>query len=205
MATDSGAKDVVISDEAAALFELMEHQRAIRLFTPKDVDDALIERLINAATRAPSARNVQAWRFIVVRDKAIKTKIGDIFDELGAKLLGYPLDPSDARTRWSDVPVLIAACTEEPEDAEARARFDGSSIFPAVQNLLLAIQAVGLGALLTTRWRMREAEVKDAMGIPDNYRLCAIVPVGWPQKPPGRNRRKPVSEVTYRDRFGNGW
>ena len=185
------------NDISETVFDLMEHQRAVRLFGPEDVDDATVERLINAATRAPSSRNTQPWRFIVVRDRDTKDKLGKIFDELGAELLGYDLSPDDNRTAWRDVPVLFVVCAEEGAN--------GSSIYPAVQNLLLAIQAVGLAGLLTTRWLRREQEVRDVLGVPDGMTMYAIIPVGKPIKPPGRNRRRPVSEVTFRDRIGNPW
>ncbi len=186
------------TEAGAAIIELMEHQRAIRLFKPDDVDDATIERILNAATRAPSAKNVQPWRFIVVRDVETKRKLGAIFDELGVSLLGYAEDQSAVRTAWAETPVLLVVCSEG-------ASAEGSSVFPAVQNLLLAVQAVGLGGLLTTRWKAREDEVRAVLGIPAKIGLHAIVPVGHPQKPPGRNRRRPARELTALDRFGNPW
>jgi nitroreductase len=74
-----------------------------------------------------------------------------------------------------------------------------------VQNLLLAIQASGLGSVLTTRWKSREAEVKPLLGLPENMEAHAILPVGWPTRKYGRGKRLPVSEVTYREQFGRGW
>ena len=180
------------------ILDLMQHQRAVRLFAPGDVDDSIVEQLIDAATRAPSSRNTQPWRFIAVRDRQTKRQLGKIFDELGASLLGYDPSPDDQRTPWRDVPVLIVACTESADP-------DGSSIYPAVQNLLLAIQAVGLGGLITTRWKRREPEGREILGLPDEAGIHAIVPLGPVEKAPGRNRRRPVSEVTFRDRWGEGW
>jgi len=176
----------------------MQHQRAVRLFAPGEVDDATVARLIDAATRAPSSRNSQPWRFIAVRDRAIKDQLGQIFDELGASLLGYDPSPDDVRTPWRDVPVLIVACTEAGDA-------DGSSIYPAVQNLLLAVQAVGLGGLITTRWKRREDEVRAILGLPDEAGIHAIVPVGPVVKAPGRNRRRPIAEVSFRDRWDQSW
>ncbi len=66
-----------------SLFEAIHTQRAIRHFKPDPVDDALIERMIEAGTKAPSARNVQPWRFIVVRERETKARLGAIFDEIG--------------------------------------------------------------------------------------------------------------------------
>ncbi len=176
--------------------ELMLRQRAVRIFSDAPVDDALIERAINAATHAPSGGNTQPARFIVLRDRETKRKLGVIFDELGKQIYG---DNAPERTPWEDVPVLIAVCSEAGRSQ------DGASIFPVVQNLLFAVHAIGLGSVLTTRWKRREAEIKPLLGLPDNIEAHAILPVGWPGRSYGRGKRKPVAEVTYRERFGQPW
>lgn len=78
-------------------------------------------------------------------------------------------------------------------------------MLPAVQNMLLAITALGLGSVLTTLWKDEEPRIKAVLGLPDDVEVHAILPVGWPDRKYGRNRRKPMSEVTYRDRFGVPW
>jgi nitroreductase len=186
-----------------ALATLMERQRAIREFTGDNVDDALLERILALATRAPSARNAQTWRFVVVRDRETKAKLGTIFDELGSQMYG-PGAPQG--TPWADVPVLIAVCSEAAfgTDDSGMAAL-GASIYPAVQNLLLAAQAAGLGTVLTTRAKRREPELRPLLGLPDSMGVYAIIPLGWPAKKLGRNRRKPIAEVTSRERFGQPW
>ena len=91
--------------EFADLEQLMATQRAVRRFTKDPVDDATIERVLAAATRAPSARNIQPWRFIVIRDASTKGSRGAIFDELGQQMYGPNAPDHDP---WSEVPVLIA-------------------------------------------------------------------------------------------------
>lgn len=185
------------------LEDLMARQRAIRRFTADDVDDALIERVLRAATHAPSARNVQPWRFIVIRDRETKRQLGAIFDELGARLYGQG---APDRTPWEEVPVLIAVCSEYAfGEGEAAMAALGASIYPAVQNLLLAAQAAGLGAVLTTRWKSREPQLRPLLGLPETMAVHAIIPLGWPDRGYGKNRRRPVPEVTYRERFGQPW
>ncbi|MBE0611570.1 MAG: nitroreductase family protein [Dehalococcoidia bacterium] len=186
------------------LFEdLMARQRAIRRFTADAVDDSLIERVLRAATRAPSARNVQPWRFIVIRDRETKKQLGAIFDELGARLYGQG---APDRTPWEGVPVLIAVCSEYAfGEGEAAMAALGASIYPAVQNLLLAAQAAGLGAVLTTRWKSREPQLRPLLGLPETMAVHAIIPMGWPDRRYSKNRRLPVAEVTYRERFGQAW
>lgn len=178
-------------------------QRAIRHFRAEPVDDALVERLIAAATRAPSGRNVQPWRFIVIRETETKRKLGRLFDELGGQL--YGADAPD-RTAWEDVPVLAAICSEYAfGTGESGIAALGASIYPAAQNFLLAAHAAGLGTVLTTRWKAREPEVRTLLGLPDSMAVHAIIPMGWPDRRYGGNRRKPAAEVTYRERFGSPW
>ena len=186
-----------------ALEALMARQRAGRIFTDDDVDDALLERILAMATRAPSARNVQSWRFIVIREGETKAKLGAIFDELGSQMYGQG---APERTPWAEVPVLVAVCSEYVfgDDESGRTAL-GASIYPAVQNLLLAAHAAGLGTVLTTRWKRREPELRPILGLPENAGVFAIVPMGWPAEKLGKNRRKPVSEVTYRERYGKPW
>ena len=81
----------------------------------------------------------------------------------------------------------------------------GASIYPAVQTLLLAAQALGLGTVLTTRWKSREAEVLPLLGLPASMAVHAIIPLGWPDRKYGKSRRLPMHEVTYRERFGQPW
>src|SRR5215212_797626 len=127
----------------------MSTQRAVRHFTGQPVDDALIERLLRLASRAPSARNLQPWRFIVVRDPATKGALGKIFDEIGQQAMGHD---APERMPWRDVPALIVVFTEASSScSESALTAQAASIYPAVQNLLLAINAAGLGAVLTTR------------------------------------------------------
>jgi nitroreductase len=179
-----------------AVRQTMLTQRAVREFTDEPVDDAVLEKAIRAATFAPSGGNSQPWSFIVIRDRDTKAKLGVIFDELGQQLYGVN---APIRTPWQDVPVLIAVCTEEGKAT------GGASIFPLVQNLLLAIHANGLGSVLTTRWKVREAEVKPLLGLPDNMEAHAILPVGHPVRRYGRGKRRPVKEIAYREKFGQPW
>lgn len=183
--------------------QLAATQRAVRRFSSQAVEDETIANILKAATRAPSARNVQPWRFIVIRSVETKGKLGAIFDELGSQLYGAG---APDRMPWSEVPVLIAVCSEQPfGQGDSAAAALGASIYPAVQNLLLAAHATGMGTVLTTRWKSREAEVRPLLGLPETMSVHAIIPLGWPEKPAGRNKRRPVREVTYRERFGEPW
>jgi nitroreductase len=181
----------------------LAHQRAVRTFTREPVDDAVVEQILAAATRAPSARNLQPWRFIVIRERGTKEALGAIFDDLGRRLYGAA---APDRTPWAEVPVLVAVCSEYVFGTSASGMAAlGASIYPAVQNLLLAVQAAGLGGVLTTRWKEREADVRPILGLPGEVAVHAIIPIGHPATPAGRNRRTPAAEVTFRERFGAPW
>jgi nitroreductase len=182
------------------LEKTMRLQRAVRLFTNDPVDDELVARLIRTATFAPSGGNRQPWRFIVIRDRGTKAALGKVFDELGAQLYG-PNAPE--RTPWGDVPVLIAVISEARAPAPGEAM--GSSIYPVVQNLLLAIHGAGLGSVLTTRWKAREADVRPLLGLDEKMDVHAILPVGWPTRKYGRGKRLPVAEITSREKYGQPW
>ncbi len=181
-----------------SLYEAIHTQRAIRHFKPDPVDDRLIEQIIEAATRAPSAHNAQPWRFIVVRDRATKARLGEIFDELGQSFA------APDRTPWEEVPVLIAVCSEGL-GGQGRSLALEASVLPAVQNLLLTARYLGLGTVLTTRWSAREAEVRPLLGVPEDVQVHVIVPTGWPLDRFGPTRRRPVEEVTFRERWGQSW
>ena len=178
----------------------LSRQRAIRAFdTSKDVDDATVEKLIKVATSAPSGGNRQPWRFIVIRDSAVKDPLAQIYADVAAAYTGGRATPGT--TPWNEVPLLIAVCT----DSDAGGGIMQASIYPAVQNLLLAVQTAGLGSVLTTLWKSREPEVKKLLDLPDNIEIHAILPIGYPDRTYGRSKRKPIAEVTYRDKYGQAW
>lgn len=180
-----------------SLGALMARQRAVREFTADPVDDATIERILEAATRAPSAKNVQVLRFLVVKDAAARRRIAELVDE----------QPGPGRTPWDQVPVLIFVCAENPFGmSNTGAAAWAGSIYPGIQNLLLAAQAAGLGTVLTTsRGKLKEQELKDFLGIPEGTHIDAVIPMGYPAVKLGKNKRLPVSEVAYREKFGQGW
>jgi nitroreductase len=182
--------------------DLVTRQRAIRKFdTSREVPDSMIEAAVRVAEFAPNGGNRQPWRFIVIRSP--ETKLA-----LETMIFGDPATAvhanTEERTTWDEVPALIAVCAlgggpGTPGGATP------ASIIPSVQNLLLALHAQGLGGVLTTRWKIKEADVKGLLGIPEDYDLHVIVPVGWPDRKYGRGNRVPAREVMFADRFGQPW
>jgi nitroreductase len=181
--------------------ELFRHQRAIRSFTHEDVPDELVDQVLTAAIHAPSGSNTQPWRFIVIRDPSVKKAISDVYDEARADISRVTAaSAGGVRQPLSAAPVLIVACVSTP--VSGRAGFQtGASIYPSVQNILLAARALGLGSVLTTLHRRRKNRIHEILGIPEHIESAAIIPLGWPDREYGPNRRPPLEQFVMRD----GW
>ena len=191
-------------------FDVVLSQRAARSFRPDDVDDATVAKILTAATHAPSAENSQPFVFVVVRDPVLRSAIGAIAARVwegGARALEAGrlapalLDEVDrgARGGVAAAPVLVVIC------GDTRLTFAptlGSSIFPAVQNLLLAAHALGLGSTLTTLPVLGGNELSALLGLPPEVEPLAVVPLGHPAAPLGPPRRRPLVEKAHLDRYG---
>jgi nitroreductase len=177
---------------------LFRSQRAIRTFTNEEVPDDLVNQVLTAAIHGPSGSNTQPWHFIVVRDPTVKHAISEVYEE--ARAAGPTPSAGGARQPLAAAPVLIVACINTP--ASGRAGFQtGASIYPSVQNLLLAARALGLGSVLTTLHRRRKARIHEILGIPDHVESAAIIPLGWPDRDYGPNRRPPLAQFVMYDRW----
>ncbi len=200
-------------DVHEALFSL----RAMRRLRPDPVPEADLAYLVEAATQAPSGTNAQRWAFVVVTDPETRRRLGEIYRELGeryirdAGLASGRLDESATKVYrnalWlvdhlGEAPALILACVEgrPPREPAAASTYYGS-IFPAIQNLMLAARARGLGSTLTTLHKAREGDVRAVLGIPDHVETVALIPVGYPRGRFGRPLRRPAWEVTHWDRW----
>lgn len=181
--------------------ELFRQQRAIRHFTDEDVPNELVERVLTAAIHAPSGSNTQPWHFIVIRDQSVKNAVSDVYEEARATTFNDSRpSPASERPPLSLAPVLIVACVNTP--VSGRAGFQtGASIYPSVQNLMLAARALGLGTVLTTLHRRRKAQIHQILGIPDDIESAAIIPLGWPDREYDANRRPPIGQFVMRDRW----
>ena len=182
--------------------QLFRHQRAVRAFTDREVDEATVDQLLTAATHGPSGSNSQPWRFIVVRDADVKAQLSELYEAAFADAYAgrAPARGAD-RQPWTEVPVLIVACVQVPARTGRSGIQTGASIYPACQNLMLAARAIGLGSVLTTLHRGKRAQIHEILGIPEDWDSAAIIPLGWPARDYGPNRRPPVSEVTMHDRW----
>jgi nitroreductase len=197
-----------MNEETSDLFEAMMTQRAIRSLKPDPVPEEHIARMIELATHAPNGSNRQPWAFIAVRDKEQMAKLGDgvrtsvkriaqMVEASGSPLpLGFDRFAKLAEN-FEQIPVVIYPCAVLEGEAEL-SNYSGS-LYPAIQNLLLAARGFGLGAVLTSQGL---EEARAVLGLPDNVRPVAMIPVGYPDKEHyGPTKRKPVSEVLHWDRW----
>lgn len=198
--------------ETRDLFEVIYTNRAHREFRTDPVPDELIEKVLDAAVRAPSGSNSQKWRFLVITDPEVRAKIGAEYAEsfYNRPVPGKPPGPSRGPSHLPDnmgtePPVLLLACMENDPNGEPPNRTVGASIYPAVQNLMLAARSLGLGTVLTTIHRHREQQIKEILGIPAHVDTYALIPMGWPVKKFGPLSRKPPTEVSFRNRWGQAW
>jgi nitroreductase len=197
----------------ADFFSVALHQRACRSFSDRAVPDELVERCLEAATHAPSAENRQPWVFIVVRDPERRAAIGELtrraWREAGRRHSEGRLTPAlladvehGAEGGVAGAPVLVVVGGDSRIGLEATLP---SSVYPAVQNLLLAANALGLGSAMTTLTVAFAGELRALLQLPDQVRPMAVVPLGWPARPLGPPRRVPVRERTHGEHYGQAW
>jgi nitroreductase len=200
------------------LVEALYSLRALRRLAPDPVSDDDLRFLVDAATQAPSASNGQHWAFVVVTDREQRRRLGELYREVGRRVIrdealaSGRLAPETQRVYrnamrlvegLAEVPALIVVAGRGPHPGDpARAAAWYGSLFPAVQNLMLAARARGLGTTLTTLHKLREREVKAVLAIPDDWETVALIPVGRPLGSFGPPRRAPSAQVTHWERWG---
>ena len=209
-----------MSDEMS-IFDVMYHCRAMRKLDTREVPEDLLMKIVDAANQAPSGSNMQSGRWIVVRDAAVKQKLADLNRAGVDAYIGpqterpgsLPHQSEAKRKRMLDaviwqkdhmheIPALVIACMDfgEKVDASMAAR-GGGSIWPGVQNLLLAARALGLGAAPTTLALGDREAVAAALNLPDSMVAYCLIPVGYPLGNFGPVTRKPIAEIMRFDQW----
>lgn len=175
--------------------------------------DELVARVLRAATHAPSAENRQPWAFVVVREPARRGALGELmkraWEDGGREYASRHLPARflaevdrGARGGVAGAPVMVVVCA----DAErCHPSALPASVFPAVQNLLLAASALGLGSVLTTLALQHAEDVAALLQLPPHVRPMAVVPLGWPARVPGPPARRELGEIAHREIYGAAW
>ena len=191
--------------------------RAMRRLKPDTVPEEDLRYIVDAATQAPSAANSQDWAFVVVTDPEQRRRLGEVYRAIGRKVIrdralasGELPDEVERVYRRAMILVehlgeaaalILVALRGTPPTTAAEGSAWFGSIYPAIQNLMLAARTRGLGTTLTTLHKLRENDVKAILGIPDAFETIALIPVGYPQGRWGRPLRGPSSAVTHWDRW----
>jgi nitroreductase len=210
------------------LYEALMTTRAMRRFTDEPVGEEDVWACLRAAVQAPSGGNIQPYQFLVVTDPALRSAIGELYLRAWERYapavakVTPPFEEADAargherNVRASDhlarelsrVPVLVLVLMprismvvsddEGPMDVGPTY----ASVYPAVQNLILAARGRGLGTVLTTVYRVYEDELRELCGVPERYDVVALLPLGHPQGRWGVAARRPAESLTSWNRFG---
>jgi nitroreductase len=216
------------SASASEVYAAMSTLRAVRRLRADPIPDAVLRRVIQAAIWAPTGGNRQPWRVIAVTEPAAKRRLQELYigpweayakghRGLLAALPAEERERDERMLRSADhlaqnlhlAPVIAVFCFDPRRMAITDAGLErpsvvgGGSVYPAVQNFLLACRAEGLGCTLTTLLCLREVDVKELLGIPPEWGTCAHVPIGYPAgKGHGPLRRQPVEKMAFRERWG---
>lgn len=194
---------------------LLSTTRAVRrkLDLDRPVEPEVLDECLNLALQAPTPGNVQAWRWLVVRDQSVKDRLAVLFREVGEAYLAARENDAEPRALASGrhlidvidrVPVFVIPVLKGSPagDNAVDAAFYGG-IFPAIWNFQLALRSRGLGSTLTTYHLSREAEAAEILGVPDGHTQAGLLPVAYTTVPDFKPAtRVPLAEVAYLDRWG---
>lgn len=169
------------------LMDAIKTRRSIRRYKPTPVPENLLKDVLNAARLAPSADNAQPWRIIVVMDEQVKLKLAAASN--GQKFI-------------AQAPVVLVACGIPDEAFQTAGGYMSSHVIDvsiAIDHLTLAAHAVGLGTCWIA-W-FKEDKVREILGVPEDVRVVALTPLGYPDEAPERTPRKNLEELVLYDRY----
>lgn len=192
------------------LIDAMKSVGTCRRFTDRAVPDEVLWRALDAARFGPQGGNRQPVRFLIVREPDLKRRLGALYVEQWDRYTGGSVRGEvDAFARaFGEHPAIVVVCAHLKSLLATDAKLGrlsivgGASVYPIVQNFLLALRDQGVASALTTLLCAREPEVRELLAIPEQYVTACHVAVGYPAKPfPGRLRRRPVEELAFLERF----
>lgn len=208
--------DIEAIGEEIPLLEGIRTTRAIRRLRPDPVPRELVRKVCEAGTFAPSGGNRQPWHFIAVTDPARRAWVAERYREHfhayiapAIEATKDPAFPEEKRRMQRSAVWLADHLHVVPVHLfvagwKRRGRPQVQALFPAIQNVLLACRAVGLGASLTTAHTAFGRELDAWLGLPEDIPTCALLPIGWPRGRYGRPPRRPVDECLHWETFSAG-
>ncbi|MEJ2183098.1 MAG: nitroreductase family protein [Nitrospirota bacterium] len=180
------------------VFEAIKSRRSVRRFAEKPVDEEKVEALLEAVRQSPSWANMQCWRFVVVREQAVKEQISQLsYVESFFAPLGYKTNPS--QKGLAEAPVVVVACADPKQSGVIRGQeYYLTDLGIASQTLMLAAHGMGLGTVFVGVFD--EEELKELLRIPPEFRVVGLFPLGYPREekkagPP----RKEISELVFHE------
>ena len=193
------------------LLEGINSLRSIREFKPDPISREALARILESATKAASGSNTQPWEFIVAQNPEVKTRLKEPMLEAWMKRLAASQMSSRMRQVYDDatemlrntekVPVIIYCCFDRNRSSKSE-EVQYASILPAVQNLMLAAHALGIGTCLTVHGSTStrgEPEVKKILHIPDHVKIACLIYLGYPTRKYGPPIRKRVDNYVHYD------
>ena len=203
--------DMASIGEEVPLLEGIRTTRAIRRLSPDPVPPELIRKVVEAGTFAPSGGNRQPWSFIAVSDPERRAWVAErynrAFRDYIAPAVEVAAELSSAKRRNMESAIALAeSLAEVPVHLfvagwTRRGQPQHQALYPAIQNILLACRAVGLGACITSVHLAFGREIDAYLGLSEKQPTCALIPIGWPLIPYKRPVRKSVDSCLYWERF----
>jgi len=159
------------------LLEVIYRRRSVRKYEKKPIPEEILKAILDAGRLAPTAKNLQPWHFIVVRDPEIKRKLiftdwNNFIEEASVVIVGC----GEMDKKWAVVDVAIA-----------------------LQNMVIAAEALGLGSCWIGAFE--EEEVKRALGVPDHLKVVAMITIGYPAERPEPPPKKKLEEIVHFEKF----
>jgi nitroreductase len=217
--------------EPAAIYEAMSTLRAVRRLKPDPIPAEVLERVLEAATWAPTGGNRQPWRMIAVEAPEPKARLGELYRKGWQQYAAYHRSllgkaSEEVRTRdekmlragdwlgdhFGEAPVIVVFAFDPSLMAITDAKLDrpsvvgGASVYPSVENLLLACRVEGLGCVLTTLLCAMEDKVREILELPEGWGTACAIPIGYPMlRGHGPVSRRPLTKMCYRNRWGEAF
>lgn len=210
-------------------FEVATTMPTVRRFSDRSLDSTTIERILETANMAPSGSNAQPWEFVIVRDPGARREIQKLYElawvpykdsaiirgrtTLSARAQKALRVGDEFSASLAIVPVHVVVFLDRPKmrvvrgSPEDLTNFGATygSVFPAIELMMLAARALGVGTAMTTMLSPHEAETRALLGVPDLYQLIALIPMGYPAEGFKRPFRKPVWSRVHDGHWSRGW